>query len=240
MKTHKVKAYSMYNNCRVSTFTIIAILLLLAMSFFSETRAESCTCPELGNLLVDSRDLLGLKDDTLPMARGICLQPPHKGTDIQWFGVALEEPIGGALFALDCSGNVLGVTTIGSVVKLVTYPPLDDVSAVVKVDYIARVAQRYGLQKVALVALKGKKIHELWGHDSFEANFIVPTKDGTETTYSFQFSPDGKTIAVTGKKKIYPASGESFIPENITTHTLKPQRFCWEPSKGTFKECGDR
>jgi len=110
MKTHTAKAYSMYNNCRVSTRTIIAMLLLLAMSFPSETRAESCTCPELGNLLEDSRDLLGLKDDTLPMARGICLQPPQKGTGIQWFGVALEEPMGGALFSLDCSGNVLAVT----------------------------------------------------------------------------------------------------------------------------------
>jgi len=239
MKTHTAKAYSMYNNCRVSTRTIIAMLLLLAMSFPSETRAESCTCPELGNLLEDSRDLLGLKDDTSPMARGICLQPPQKGTGIQWFGVALEEPIGGALFSLDCSGNVLAVTAIGSVVKLVAYPVLDDLSAVVKVDYISKVAKGYGLQKVALVALKGKNIHELWGHDSFEANFVVPTKDGTETTYSFQFSPDGKTIAVTGKKKIYPSSGESFIPENITTHTLKPQRFCWD-DKGAFKECADR
>jgi hypothetical protein len=119
------------------------------------------------------------------------------------------------------------------------YPSLDDFSAVVKVDYIEKVAQGYGLQRVAIVALKGKKIHELWGHDSFEANFVVPTKDGIETTYSFQFSPDGKAISVTGKKKIYPARGESFIPENITAHNLKPKRFCWE-SKGTFKECGDQ
>jgi hypothetical protein len=153
--------------------------------------------------------------------------------------VALEEPMGGALFALDCSGKVLATSRIGSVVKLVVYPPLGDFGAVVKVDYIAKVAQGYGLQKVALVALKGKNIHELWGHDSFEANFMAPTKDGTETTYSFQFSPDGKTISVTGKKKIYPAKGEGFVPENITTHNLKPRRFCWD-DKGMFKECGDR
>jgi hypothetical protein len=238
MKAHNVKPCSLLKYWGVATIIIMIVVVFTMACLPGEVRAERCSCPELGNLIEDSRDLLGLKDDASPMARGICLQIPQKETDFQWFGVALEEPIGGALFALDCSGKVLGVTRIGSVVKLTFHPPLDDLSAIVRVDYIAKVAQGYGLQKVALVAYQNKKIRELWSHDSFEANFVSPTKDGTETTYSFQFSPDGKTISVSGKNKIYPVTGESFIPENVTTRNLKPRRFCWEP-RGAFKECGD-
>lgn len=137
---------------RVSTITIMAMVVCGILFLPIETRAEGCDCPELGNLIDDSRDLLGLTGDTIPMARGICLQPSQKGTDIQWFGVALEEPMGGALFALDCSGKVLAASRIGSVVKLVVYPPLGDFNAVVKVDYIAKVAQGYGL----IIYLKDK------------------------------------------------------------------------------------
>jgi hypothetical protein len=235
MKSHTVKTYSVFQYWAI---TIVAMVVCGVACLPIQINAEECACPELGNLIEDSRDLLGLKDDVLPMARGICLQPPQKTTGIQWFGVALEEPMGGALFALDCSGKVLGVTRIGSVVKLTFHPPLEDLNAIVRVDYIAKVAQGYGLQRVALVAYQNKKIRELWSRDSFEANFADPAKDGTETTYSFQFSPDGKTISVSGKIKIYPAAGEHFIPENVTTRTLKPRRFCWEP-RGAFKECGD-
>ena len=239
MKPRKAKAYSIHKHCRVSTFTIIAMLLFLALSFPIDTRAESCICPELGDLLEESRDLLGLRDDTLPMARGICLQPPQQKSENQWFGVALEYPVGGALFALDCSGKVVSVTRVGAIVKLTEYPSLNDFKKVTKVDYIAKVAEGYGLQKVAIFAIQNKKIHELWSHDSFEADFRLPTKDGMEITYSFQFSPDGKTISMSGKRKTYPITGEGFLPENITIQNLKPQRFCWD-DKGAFKECGDR
>lgn len=215
------------------------VVVFFVLSLTVGVRAEECACPELGNLIEDSRDMLGLKDDVLPMARGICLQPPQKTTGIQWFGVALEEPVGGAVFVLDCSGKVLGMAKIGSVVKMTIYPPLDAMGEVVKVDYIAKVDQGYGLQRVAILAFHNKKVTELWSHDSFEANFAVPTKDGSETTYTVQFNPDGKTISVSGKKKVYPATGESFIPENITTFNLKPRRFCWEP-RGMFWECGDQ
>lgn len=234
MKSHTVQTYSVFKYWRA--ITIIAMVVCGVACLPIHINAEECACPELGNLLEDSRELMGLKDDTLPMARGICLQPPQKTTDVQWFGVAIEEAVGGAVFVLDCSGKVLGMSKVGSVVKMAVYPPLDGIREVVKVDYIAKVDQGYGLQRVAILAFRNKKVSELWSHDSFEANFAVPTKDGTETTYTVQFSPDGKTISVTGKKKIYPSKGEGFVPENITTYNLKPQKFCWEPT-GAFKEC---
>ncbi len=216
-----------------------SMFLSLFLVFQVDVVTASCTCPELMGLLEESRDLLGLTGDNLPMARGICLQPPQQKTDIQWFGVALEDPVGGALFALECSGKVVGVTRIGAIIKLTEYPPLDDFSKVTKVDYIARVAEGYGLQKVAIFAFQSKKIHELWSHDSFEADFRLPTKDGMEITYAFQFSPDGKTISMAGKRKTYPVTGEGFLPENVTIQNLKSRRFCWD-NKGAFKECGDR
>lgn len=237
MKVYKSKPCSVHKYWSVATIVIMLVCAMVCHPI--ETRAEGCSCPELGNLLEDSRELLGLKDDALPMARGICLQPPQKATDVQWFGVALEEPVGGAVFALDCSGKVLGMSKVGSVVKMAVHPPLDGIREVVRVDYIAKVDQGYGLQRVAILAFHNKKVTGLWSHDSFEANFAVPTKDGAETTYAVQFSPDGKTISVAGKKKIYPATGGSFVPENITTYNLKPQKFCWEPA-GAFKECADQ
>jgi hypothetical protein len=42
-----------------------------------------------------------------------------------------------------------------------------------------------------------------------------------------------------GKRKTYPVTGESFIPENISIQNLKPQRFCWD-NKSAFKGCGDQ
>jgi hypothetical protein len=233
------KSYKMLTHNGYLIFAILLIAFLLFSNLPADAETASCTCPELMGLLEESRDLLGLTGDTLPMARGICLQPPQQKTDIQWFGVALEDPVGGALFALDCSGKVVGVTGIGAIIKLTEYPPLDDFSKVTKVDYIARVAEGYGLQKVAIFAFQSKKIHELWSHDSFEADFRLPTKDGMEITYSFQFSPDGKTISMAGKRKTYPVTGEGFLPENVTIQNLKPRRFCWD-NKGAFKECGDR
>lgn len=238
MKAHKPKICLAHKLWNASTI-IIMILCATIMCPPVDTVAAGCSCPELGKLLEDSRDLLGLKDDAQPMARGTCLQPIQKDIDFQWFGVAIEEPVGGALYALDCSGKVLGTTKIGFVVKLSKYPPLNDIQEVVRVDYLAKVAEGYGLQKVALVAYQNNKIRELWSHDSFEANFKVPAQDGTESTYSIQSSPDGKTISVTGKRKIYPSRGGSFIPDNITTQNLKHRTFCWD-SKGAFEECGDR
>jgi hypothetical protein len=234
-----MESYTMLNHNGFFIFVVIVVAVLLVSNLPTDADAESCTCPELMGLLEESRDMLGLTGDTLPMARGICLQPPQQKTDIQWFGVALEDPVGGALFALDCSGKVVGVTGIGAIIKLTEYPPLDDFSKVTKVDYIARVAEGYGLQKVAIFAFQSKKIHELWSHDSFEANFRIPTKDGMEITYAFQFSPDGKTISMAGKRKTYPVTGEGFLPENVTIQNLKPQRFCWD-NKGAFKECADQ
>ena len=97
MKAHNVKPCSLLKYWGVATIIIMIVVVFTMACLPGEVRAERCSCPELGNLIEDSRDLLGLKDDASPMARGICLQIPQKETDFQWFGVALEEPLGGVV-----------------------------------------------------------------------------------------------------------------------------------------------
>jgi len=70
------KSYTMLNHNGYLIFAILVIALLLASNLPADAETVSCTCPELMGLIEESRDLLGLTGDTLPMARGICLQPP--------------------------------------------------------------------------------------------------------------------------------------------------------------------
>jgi len=215
------------------------IPLIAALSFASETQyalasEPACTRPEVNKFLEDSRGAIQFEGTYFPSPEARFLPAKIDGRDVQWMGASWYGPLSGAIFLLDCDGNRIAASNLGAVKKL-RFGPILRVGQTLEITHIPGTAAGESYSNVSLVVFDGKAIKTLWDHLASDSVAMLGTE--YDDRFRWQYSPDGQTIKVTGRRKV----GSSGDSENGwtagTTHALPQETYCWSGVENKFSTC---
>ena len=147
---------------------------------------------------------------------------------VQWLAASWFGPMKGRLFALTCTGTVLGrVQEAGFMRQLKPGPVLAGVGPTVLIE--ATMVTGTGLRedKVRVVALVDGAAKVLWEHASLKTDAGSPAT-AFEEKWRWKFSPDGKRVEVTGTKTEAGKRGKAALPKAA---------FCWDDDRRVFGGC---
>jgi hypothetical protein len=206
--------------------------------------ASRCVMPPPTTVLQQARkqpqlqeQLRYLTDAFPPQAHTIATRDNDR-TD-QWLGLQWDAPPLGALFLLDCEGNVLDASGVGAVETIQKGPTLPGAGRTVLVTAITTTGTGYKLEEVGLFGAEGGKLHLLWNHTQDEHIFVLPKEDGEEDVYGWRFEQDGTVIHVYGSRTIFPPpmKGHSGDATPLSVKSQPTERYCWWPHQARFEPC---
>ena len=190
--------------------------------------------PDIEPFLESSRDILIFKG-AISQVKAIWLETNANGGIIQWLGAIWYGPEDGALFVLDCLGNVIAGRGIGAVSSLSLFSQNLNLKNAVKVEYTSNTGTGYKLRKVAIFNFDDNKLKKIWEHDLYESIFVFPSEDGTEIEYILEVSLDGNKIKVLGNITTYPPHWD-WKAKSAAKIKTTIEVYCWD-NAGTYKQC---
>jgi hypothetical protein len=214
-------------------FVILCILITILL-IAHELKAV-CLHPDLDVFLESSRAVINFQGSHFPSPTGVWLEMNTDGKSIQWLGVTWWGPEDGALFVLDCLGNLITGLGIGAVSSLSRFSQNLNLKNAAIVEYTSNTGTGYRLRKVAIFNFDNSKVNKIWEHDLYESIFVFPDEDGTEKEYILEVSPDGNKIKVIGNITTYHPPWDWKVKAATKVKTLI-EIYCWD-NAGTYMQC---
>jgi hypothetical protein len=212
-----------------------AILFISIMVLIAPELGAECFHPDLEAFLENSRAVINFEGTHFPGPKGVWLEMNTDGKAIQWLGVTWWGPEDGALFVLDCLGNLITGLGIGAVSSLSRFSDNLNLKNAVTVEYTSNIGTGYRLRKLGIFNFANSKINKIWEHDLSENIFVFPAEDAIEKEYTFELSPDGNKITVIGKIMTYSPPFD-WKAKSAARAKTTVQVYCWD-KEGTYKQC---
>jgi hypothetical protein len=212
---------------------IFMMLALLASPASHAAERKGCMQPDIESFMEQSKGILRYPGDYFPSLDAMYLEQSNGRQIVQWMGAYWETPIGGALFALDCTGEKITGVELGGITEMRPGPWLS-IGQTVEVEYVATTGTGIRVSKVALATLAGTSINILWSTEIDE--LIAFQEYDHRDKHRWTYSSDGKTITVTGQRIGTQRDSEhNWAPRTI--HALPNQKFCWNDGAMIFSAC---
>lgn len=197
--------------------------------------AAPCQQPDVAAVLDRSRDVLGSPSGYFPSLRTTLLQVFIDGVPMQWLGVIWAGPTDGALFLLDCAGQVVAMRKTGGVTALSVGPHLP-IGQSLAVSHIPSTGLGVAWAAIALVHYRDGSIQILWEHLVHEAVSAGNLADYEDSFY-WDLSADGLAIRVTGQRKVGTIRDDQYGWAPGTINDLPAKTFCWNAAAVAFQPC---
>lgn len=199
--------------------------------------AQDCKDPNLRATFRDKYQELGISSPDF-LENATVIINPSPSYKIKWVGLYWEGPVGGAILAYDCKGELLSVQQTGGIKSIEFFNITRNAGPAISVEEISMGTGSYLIKRVSYILTEGK-ILKIMDHTALERNFVVPSEDGI--TDSFEFLPSGpanegnKKIVVEGVRKVYPA--KSSEPKTFRVEKLPSEAYCWDIGKREYHSC---
>jgi hypothetical protein len=139
----------------------------------------------------------------------------------------------GALFVLNCAGERLATLNLGQVLRLGRGPTLPDVGPTLVVVYVYVSGMGQNGSWVQLVTFQSGSIVTLWDHEHQTA-VDAPGLAEYGDFYTWEFSDDGSTIWVRGRREVGDIPDDEYGWDANTTHEFPSQAWSWQQNSGRY------
>lgn len=230
---------------RIGVIAILGAMLLFCAGLFGSTRAQAaelCHRPTPRTLI----DWYNQTHAQAPLnydAKGSAIYHPisilrTEQPVIYWIGLAWLFPQSGALFAVNCAGQVLDGISTGAIGHLVLGPDLPQAGQSVAIVYVNKETSECVHDAMKIAALKDAKIISLWDHGynqgiNVAASHARPRQFITEN-YTVSFADRGLTLHISGVRKVYPFENGRQSAVASSTETIPSETYQWDAHTERF------
>jgi hypothetical protein len=218
-------------NADMKRLVLLWLIIPATTSCFALANSH-CIEPDAAGFLKQHSEMIGEPPGSdFTISTPVAIYYPYRddNTPYRWLGISWSGPPGGALFIIRCDGSVVSGRRFGAVSHIAAGPTSPDGVRTFEVSYIASSGTGLRVLEHAVLSARKGKPHVLWRHTAAESVGIGWARHPFRRFYHWTYSPDRRTITVSGSE--VPGEGDLESTAPGERRALREELYCWQTGR---------